>query len=58
MKAFMITMAEPRAAIEMTERVLKILDSNYKKANLDNISDDASDFTSVQQEMKIYSMTY
>ena len=33
--AFMMPMAEPKATIEMTDRVLKILDSNVEKSNLD-----------------------
>ena len=35
----------------MADRVLKILDINYEKANLYKISDDAHDLTLVQQEM-------
>ena len=50
-KAFMMPTAEPRATIEMTDRVLKILDRNYKEANMDQIADNSHDLTSVQQEM-------
>ena len=50
-KDFMIPTAEPRATIEMTDRVLKILDRNYKEANMDQIADNSHDLTSVQQEM-------
>ena len=42
LKATILRSAEPKAKKEATDRVLKILDSNYEKADLNKVVDDAN----------------
>ena len=43
--------AEPKATAEATDRIVKILDSNYHKADLDQVIAKASQLTTEQKQM-------
>ena len=49
-KATFMRSVEPKATQEETERVIKILDSNYKKADLEEVVDKADNLNDKQKE--------
>lgn len=50
MKATFLCSEEPKSTKEETERVVKILDSNYKKADLDEVVKNANNLNSKQKK--------
>ena len=51
LKATILRSVEPSATKDITDRVVKILDSNYEKADLNKIVDDADNLNTNQKQM-------
>lgn len=51
LKATILRSAEPKATREATERVVKILDSKYEKANLEEIAENAKNLNREQKRL-------
>ena len=57
MKAIIQELSKPIVTQEVTDRIIKILDSKYKKANLRVVIDSAKHLTLIERE-KLYKVTH